>query len=828
MRLTALIMALAALFGLHAQENGVSATLAKQRSAEVSNPRYSLSFRIPEALIDPVEGELSLTFDFSGTGSLLLDFQGRVNPEAELNGKRFKAAVTNEHIILPAKLLRKGGNKVKLRFQSSDKALNRHADYMYSLFVPALARSVFPAFDQPDLKARFSLELDMPSSWTAQSAAAIKEDKESDGRRHIVFAESDPLPTYLFSFSAGEFQEYKGERAGLPVRILHRHTGDDTVAELEKILNEAGESIAFMESYTGIRMPFQCYNMVILPGYQFGGMEHPGATQFRGETMFPGASATAEDYLKRFQLIAHETAHLWFGDLVTMRWFDDVWTKEVFANFMADKACRVKFPDADYTLRFLRNYQAPALETDRTAGTNPIQQPLDNLNAAGLLYGNIIYDKAPVMMTKLETLLGTDVLQKGLQAYLRKFSYANSTWDDLIAVLDSVAPGSGVADFSEVWVKREGMPTVTASLAPDGKSVTVVQTDPRGRGLEWPQTFVLGWVGEDGHIGQTIVDLSKETAVYLPQKAACLLPNLDGTGYGLFPINISLDDLAALRPQMSPVERYAALANVLENHYSTEGARFDAPALFSFTATALESESEETPALYAADFAARLLKELPADGRAYAEKRLLKASATHPVASVKQRLLRGLLRRAISAETTDSLYSIWADNDCPLLNESDMMLLAVRLAMLKPESRDYILSTQRQRLSSADKEAEFDFISRGAAASKEERLAAFESLLPPEGRRVEPWAITLLSLLNDEICQPESISYLRPAIEALPQIQRSSDIFFPGQWVGALVSGHTSAEAASIVTRAAEEVEMLPALRLKLLENSHHLLNQRR
>lgn len=823
MRLAALIAGLIALFSLQAQDIGISASLAKQRRAEIDSLSYVLKFRIPDTRTDPVYGELELTFGFSGAGPLLLDFQGSLEPEGELNGKPFPATVANEHIMLPARLLRNGLNKVKLHFQSSDKALNRHSDYLYTLFVPALARSVFPAFDQPDLKARFTLELEMPRSWTAQSAGLIKEEKVSGHRKRMVFSESDPLPTYLFSFSAGEFEEHKGKRAGIPIRVLHRHKGEDTALELEKILDEAGEAITFMENYTRIPMPFQSYNMVILPGYQFGGMEHPGAIQFRGETMFPGASATAEDYLKRFQLIAHETAHMWFGDLVTMRWFDDVWTKEVFANFMADKACRIKFPETNHTLRFLRGYQAPALETDRTAGTNPIRQPLDNLNAAGLLYGNIIYDKAPVMMAKLEHLLGAEVLQRGLQAYLHKFSFANSTWDDLIAVLDSVAPGTGVADFSDVWVKREGMPTVTALLSPDRKYATITQTDSRGRGLEWPQTFSLGWIDEDGNIGHTTINLPADKTITLPQKAIGLLPNLDGTGYGLFRLNMGLDHLAALLPHLSSLQRYAVLANVLENYYSTDGTDFEASELFNFVATALENENEETPALYAADFATRLLKELPPDFRIPAEKRLLDASATHPVASVRQHTLRGLLRRAIGAETADSLYHIWLNNNSPLLNESDLMLLAVRLAMLKPEKRNEILSVQRSRLTSNDKQAEFDFISRGASTTTEERQAVFKSLLTPVGRRVEPWAITLLSLLNDEIRQPESIDYLRPAIEALPEIQRTADIFFPGQWVGALVSGHTSPEAA-IVIRAAKEVEMLPALRLKLLENAHTLL----
>ena len=189
MRLIAFLSALAVILTVHAQDKGVSAQLARQRKAEVHNPAYHLKFRIPDSAEKPVEGELILDFDFSGTGSLMLDFQGKLKPEGELNGKRFTAEVANEHIALPANLLKKGHNELKLRFESSDKALNRHADYLYTLFVPALARSVFPAFDQPDLKARFTLTLEMPESWTAQSAGLIMEDKAQGDLRIMAFAD---------------------------------------------------------------------------------------------------------------------------------------------------------------------------------------------------------------------------------------------------------------------------------------------------------------------------------------------------------------------------------------------------------------------------------------------------------------------------------------------------------------------------------------------------------------------------------------------------------------------------------------------------------------
>jgi aminopeptidase N len=152
---------------------------------------------------------------------------------------------------------------------------------------------------------------------------------------------------------------------------------------------------------------------------------------------------------------------MWFGDLVTMKWFDDVWTKEVFANFMADKISREQFPDINHDLIFLRNHYPLALATDRTEGTHPIQQQLENLNGAGLLYGNIIYHKAPIMMRQLELIKGEKALRDGLRAYLNKYAYGNATWDDLVSVLDEFAPEHSAKAFSDVWVQEKGLPTVT-------------------------------------------------------------------------------------------------------------------------------------------------------------------------------------------------------------------------------------------------------------------------------------------------------------------------------------------------------------------------------
>src|SRR5437016_10299680 len=152
-------------------------------------------------------------------------------------------------------------------------------------------------------------------------------------------------------------------------------------------------------------------------------MEHPGAVFYNAPGLLLEESATQNQKLDRASTIAHETAHMWFGDLVTMRWFTDVWMKEVFANFMAAKIVNPSFPGINHELRFLLAHYPAAYDVDRTAGTNAIRQPLANLSEAGTLYGAIIYEKAPIVMRQLETFLGADAFRDGLREYLRRYAF---------------------------------------------------------------------------------------------------------------------------------------------------------------------------------------------------------------------------------------------------------------------------------------------------------------------------------------------------------------------------------------------------------------------
>ena len=427
-------LTLAFLAALPDPEPGISEALAANRAARISNIHYDLKLEIPAQRDQPILGTARLRFDLKDHGSpLVLDFAP--GPDHILSVS-VPYRLANGHMIFD-----KPARELTIRFQAGDASLNRNSEYFYSLFVPARAHMAIPCFDQPDLKARFSVTMQAPEGWQTLSNAAPG-------------VETQPLPTYLLSFAAGKFQV---ERSGR-MRMFHRETDRKKVDRNLKAIFELHErAIRFMEDYTGIPYSFGKFDFLALPAFQFGGMEHAGAIDYNAASLFLEESATQQQLLSRASLISHETAHMWFGDLVTMKWFNDVWLKEVFANFMAAKIVNPSFPELNHELRFYLDHYRTAYSVDRTAGANAIRQKLSNLNEAGSMYGPIIYQKAPIVMRQLETMLGETNFRDAVRLYLKRYSFANATWDDLIAIFDAQTPDDLTA-WSKLWIDTPGRP----------------------------------------------------------------------------------------------------------------------------------------------------------------------------------------------------------------------------------------------------------------------------------------------------------------------------------------------------------------------------------
>ena len=335
-----------------ALEPGVALALAQWRAKHYRDVRYALRIELREGS-DLLQGNLELQVETPRKPvDLVLDWRGAPVRDARVNNVAVVAETRNEHLVIASKHLKGGTNTITLAFESpvavSGSAVTRYKDredgseYLYTLLVPADASTLFPCFDQPDLKGRFELELELPKAWRAVSNSPVQE--EIPGK--IKFKATEPISTYLFAFAAGPFETLRAE--GDPVRLVVRRSRLEAAKlHMGEVLRLNREATAYFERYFARKFPFAKYDLVLLPEFPYGGMEHAGATFLNEERVLFPAPPSAADLLRRAQLIFHETSHQWFGDLVTMRWFDDLWLKEGFANFMAAKATEALLPEFD-------------------------------------------------------------------------------------------------------------------------------------------------------------------------------------------------------------------------------------------------------------------------------------------------------------------------------------------------------------------------------------------------------------------------------------------------------------------------------------------------
>ncbi len=786
--------------------------LAQERAGRVSRLTYDISWYIPGDLNQPVQGHETISFNLSDARSgLLLDFQQpRENVfDFKANGQPAKWRYSPDHIGLPADVLRTGHNEISVKFTAGGSPLNRHDDYLYTLFVPNRASAAFPCFDQPDLKARYRLVLEVPAAWTAVANGRALSDERAGDRRRFRFAETELLSTYVFAFAAGAFQIEESQWQGRPIRLFHRETDRKRVSRnLPAVFELHRKALDWLEVYTGIPYAFDKFDFIAVPAFQFSGMEHAGAILYRDTGLFLDESATQNEILQRASLIAHETSHMWFGDLVTMRWFDDVWTKEVFANFMAAKIVNPSFPEVDHQLRFFLAHYPGAYEVDRTRGANPIRQELQNMDEAGGLYGAIIYQKAPIMMRQLELLIGEEAMQAGLREYLKTFVFSNATWPALVDILDKRTPAD-LRAWSRNWVEQPGRPRIKAELQLNRArigSLGFSQDDPLGRQLVWPQriTPVEGGRGRvtsfEVNLAEKSVQVKEAQGLPRPQ---FVLPDGRGVGYGFFHLDersrtYLLQNFQSLPEAVSRATAWMTLYDALLEAEVTPG-RFVRSGLaglktepseqnISFLLTTLSTvywgflSGEEREAL-APDF----------------EKEAWNLFLAAHSPSLKATCFKGFTRIAITQDGIQRLRDVW-DGRLKLhgldLSEQDFMKLAWELAARGAPDLQDVLAREVGRIKNPDRSREFAFVAQAFAADLDR---FFESLKTKENRKHEPWVLQALAYLHHPLRQEKAIKYIKPSLDMLEEIQATGDIFFAKGWLDATLSGHNSKEAAQIV-----------------------------
>src|SRR5215213_2364863 len=423
-------------------EPGVSQTLAKWRAAHYSDVRYKLNLTL-EKQSPLMWGTIEISVKLNEEGAkndLVLDWRttafqnDKDKPYANVVGVNdaveILASTANEHITIPKGLLKAGENVIKIQFASpiktSGAAITRYTDkedgaeYVYSLFVPSDASTAFPVFDQPDLKARFKLLVVTPLELGWSVVSNTKSESFILENSKIVnhfFEETKPISTYVFAFAAGDFvkvSEPPAVAGGLTPQsensnadksdtktlnnsnvnlqlpataggsdiFVRRSQAEKFKAHAQEVFRLNREGVKFLESYFDYKFPFPKYDIVLIPEFPFGGMEHAGATFLREASVIFPSEPTKNDYISRANVIFHEAAHQWFGDTVTMKWFDDLWLKEGFAEFMAYKTLEKVMPEYNAWKAFFERNKPLAYLTDSTRGTTPIYQEIPNLSPA--------------------------------------------------------------------------------------------------------------------------------------------------------------------------------------------------------------------------------------------------------------------------------------------------------------------------------------------------------------------------------------------------------------------------------------------------------------
>ena len=427
------------------------------------------------------------------------------------------------------------------------------------------ARRAFPCWDEPDFKATFAVSLVVASDLAAVSnAAQIADEDPGDGRRRVRFATTMVMSTYLVAFVVGplEITEARMTAGGVPVRIVHP-PGKGHLTPYA--LDAAVFCLDFFAEWFDIDYPGDKLDLVAVPDFAFGAMENLGCVTFREVLLLIDPESATQPELERLvDVVAHELAHMWFGDLVTMGWWEGIWLNEAFATFMEMLATDAYRPEWQRWATFGLSRTA-AFDVDALANTRPIEFPVISPEDAEGMFDLLTYEKGAAVLRMLEQYLGAETFQAGIRHYLRTHEYGNTVTTDLWDAIDSVAD-EPVRRIMDTWIYQGGFPSVEVSTENGGRRLRLTQhtfraLDPAGGEPprpSWvvPVTLRLGRGGDD--IVERVLLDGETTTIDLDSPADWVLVNADSSGF--YRARYSTETRRALvdaHSRLSALERYS-------------------------------------------------------------------------------------------------------------------------------------------------------------------------------------------------------------------------------------------------------------------------------
>ncbi len=397
---------------------------------------------------------------------------------------------------------------------------------------PTDARRMLPTWDEPSFRARFRLSVDLPAGLKAYSNTPVdKEARIAGGKQRISFKQTPKMPSYLVVLAAGEFERISTRQDGVEIGVV---TTEGKKEKGAAALAASRDLLHFYNSYFGVPYPLAKLDHIAIPNGLNGAMENWGGIIYNETTLLYDPK-TSPEYVRQltFSVNAHETAHQWFGNLVTMAWWDNLWLNEGFASWMASKATDRFHPEwRPYLANMADRERVMHLDSRKT--THPIQTPVETEAQAADAFDDITYEKGQAFLRMLEAYLGEDAFRKGIRAYMAKHQYANTTSADLWAALEQ-ASGKPVGKLASDWTTQPGLPLISVEQrCEDGKrKVTLSQQqfrldEPAMENRLWSVPLQVGTV--NGKTTTTLLS-GASTRVMLPGCEGTLVVDPHSVGY---------------------------------------------------------------------------------------------------------------------------------------------------------------------------------------------------------------------------------------------------------------------------------------------------------
>ncbi len=488
---------------------------AQARVTRVSEVSYEIALDIVGGQ-PTYSGDETIRFVASGDGPLFLDYRGHSIELLEVNGRPVTPDWTGYRLTLPGELVN-GQMEVHIRyvneFDHTGDGFHRFVDpedgeeYVYTNFEPYEAHRLYPCFDQPDIKATYRFTVTAPAAWQVIANSPIAETATArDGRTTHRFEQTEVFSTYLTALACGPFAVRRMTHGSLDLGLYSRRSMEKYLADqAEEILEITGQGMDFYSNMFDQPYPFSKYDQVFVPEYNSGAMENVGCVTYNEAYLFRD-KATENERLDRAETFLHELAHMWFGNLVTMRWWDDLWLNESFATYISYVAMTEATRFGNAWKVFNADIKRWAYQQDQLPTTHPIAGRAADTEIAFLIFDGITYGKGASVLKQLVKYIGRDAFRDGLRLYFRRHGWANATLTDFLRCLEE-ASGTSLTEWARQWLQTASVNTLSARWqAVDGtiESFTIEQTASEAYPTLRPHALEIGFGTEThGRLGVT-------------------------------------------------------------------------------------------------------------------------------------------------------------------------------------------------------------------------------------------------------------------------------------------------------------------------------------